>query len=300
MGGYSWRRIAAEMMYIVALSSLVSLPLAAIYYVAEPRIEAAPFSEEEMGILAASLNVVIFMIVAALGFFLMYFLIIRRRTRILIVTFAVLFFLPTFTGVYLTAMVLLSVLTRPILPTLFIDAVISVVSMAFALIITRVLLHDYPVGKKNAATITYCSLTGILLGVSLPLMTLLMLSLALAAYDFYNVRSGRLRKILEGFGKNGNKREFRNDPIENVSISFVGRNVELGLGDLILYNALVVRVLMSFDILHAVLAIIGIFVGIAITSKFLERHTVYPGLPIPIVIAMAFALVPLLIPTGLL
>jgi hypothetical protein len=67
----------------------------------------------------------------------------------------------------------------------------------------------------------------------------------------------------------------------------------MGLGDLVFYAVLIGTMYFGFSnsILPAVMAIAGICIGAVITFFMLEKREIFPGLPFPIMLGLAFGLI---------
>ena len=152
-----------------------------------------------------------------------------------------------------------------------------------------------PAGALTAFLITYLMLrggglvasisaayiasgAGATIGMSIPYWTFIVLLLGISAYDAFAVYKGHLSTL--------SKEE---------AISLKGLTVEvddlvIGLGDLFFYSLTVSAILQYMGVAPAIAATISILVGYSITLLLLRKRRMLPGLPVPLLLAMASAL----------
>ena len=152
-----------------------------------------------------------------------------------------------------------------------------------------------PAGALAASLITYLMLrgeglvasipaayiasgAGATIGMSIPYWTFIVLLLGISAYDAFAVYKGHLSTL--------SKEE---------AISLKGLTVEvddlvIGLGDLFFYSLTVSAILQYMGVAPAIAATLSILVGYSITLLLLRRRRILPGLPAPLLLAMASAL----------
>jgi len=152
-----------------------------------------------------------------------------------------------------------------------------------------------PAGALAASLITYLMLrgeglvasipaayiasgAGATIGMSIPYWTFIVLLLGISAYDAFAVYKGHLSTL--------SKEE---------AISLKGLTVEvddlvIGLGDLFFYSLTVSAILQYMGVAPAIAATLSILVGYSITLLLLRRRRILPGLPVPLLLAMASAL----------
>jgi presenilin-like A22 family membrane protease len=119
---------------------------------------------------------------------------------------------------------------------------------------------------------------GATIGMSIPYWTFIVLLLGISAYDAFAVYKGHLSTL--------SKEE---------AISLKGLTVEvddlvIGLGDLFFYSLTVSAILQYMGVAPAIAATLSILVGYSITLLLLRRRRILPGLPVPLLLAMASAL----------
>jgi len=123
------------------------------------------------------------------------------------------------------------------------------------------------------------SLIGTFLGSSIPLLTSLILLLGLSIYDVVSVYKGPIGKMAERIDVG----------------SFLGAVVNysdltIGLGDLVFYSMLINTALINLGLLSAAAATLGVLAGSYGALRILEKRSMFPGLPIPLLTGMALAL----------
>jgi hypothetical protein len=64
----------------------------------------------------------------------------------------------------------------------------------------------------------------------------------------------------------------------------------MGLGDLVFYSLLTGKMLINFNLVTCLFSVAGILVGSYLTFLVLEKRDVFPGLPFPIALGIAFGL----------
>ena len=133
------------------------------------------------------------------------------------------------------------------------------------LIITGIL----PTGLKNFIFITYSSIIGMYLGISLPTNSVIAVTLALSFVDiFWVYHRLRIREV--------------NDPMEQfmVVITYPKRRWGIGLGDLTCFAMLITCSFINFGVVNSIFSIILILLGSHYSMKGAEKYAYFPGLPI--------------------
>jgi presenilin-like A22 family membrane protease len=118
------------------------------------------------------------------------------------------------------------------------------------------------------------------LGVSIPILTAIVLLAALAVYDLVSVYRGPIGKIAE-----------MSDLEEFKGAVFTVGDLTIGMGDLVFYSMLVSNAMINLGILAYLGAFAGVAVGSYLGFKMLERREVFPGLPIAIGLGLAAVLI---------
>jgi len=174
------------------------------------------------------------------------------------------------------------------------------ISLAFDWSIFRLWL---PISALTASLITYfmlgrgglaCSVSaayiasgaGAIIGMSIPYWTFLILVFGISAYDIFAVYKGHLSTLTK-----------------EEAISLKGLTVELdglviGLGDLFFYSLSISAILWYLKVIPAILATTSILTGYAVTLFLLKKKKMLPGLPIPLLLALASALLAKLLITA--
>jgi len=120
------------------------------------------------------------------------------------------------------------------------------------------------------------ALTGTFLGVSVPMLTAIVLLSALTIYDFVAVYKGPIGKM----AKNAQLEEF-------VGAVFTYGDLTIGMGDIVFYSMLSSTAMMNFGVFPFIATSIGIIVGAFLGFKMLETREIFPGLPLALSIGLA-------------
>jgi presenilin-like A22 family membrane protease len=134
---------------------------------------------------------------------------------------------------------------------------------------------------RNVAVVALGGALGIFFGFSIPLYSAVIILAFLAVYDVIAVYKGPVGKIAaSGL-----------DQLQGLSFSF--KDIQMGLGDLVFYSMLMGVIFFSFlsSFLPTLMAIVGILAGSIITFFALEKKGIFPGLPFPILLGLAFGLI---------
>ena len=217
------------------------------------------------------LNAVYFVIIIAVGAFLLYFLIKyrNRKTLNLLTGFALT------TAFLLISFVYFSVLFSSIPDSLpFVIAIAIVVAVVGDLVIFR-----FQGKASDALVVGLGGALGAFLGANLNIPTALLILSFLAVYDVVAVYRGPVGKIADS----------GLEQLRGLSFSF--KEIQMGLGDLVFYSLLASTMFINLNLVACVFSIIGILVGSYLTFLVLEKREVFPGLPFPIALGIAFGVI---------
>lgn len=234
-----------------------------------PIIPITIFPETTSGV---TLNAGIFVVLMAAMGTLMYLFIkygLKRIVRYLInlALFALVFFLFTWYGA-LYSNVLPPALTAELWPWI-------AISLAGAIILGLLIFKSKGV-THLAAIIVVGGMTGTFLGVSIPMLTAIVLLLALAAYDLFAVYKGPIGKMAQS-----------TDLEEFTGAVFTYGDLTVGMGDMVFYSMLASISMINFGPLPFVAAAVGVVFGAYLGFKMLEGRDMFPGLPFAVVIGLA-------------
>jgi presenilin-like A22 family membrane protease len=216
------------------------------------------------------INALYFVILAGIGATLLYLLIKRKKLRAI----------SLITGFALTAAILM-------LSIFYLSAVFSLlaVSSTAALILTLAVaasvtaLTDFAIFKvqgriSNLVILLLGGALGAFLGISIPIISAVLILAFLAIYDVFAVYRGPVGKIAQqGL-----------DQLRGLSFSF--RDVQMGLGDLTFYSMLTGLVLANAGPIFCAVSAIGIMAGVLLVLKMLEKRGMFPGLPFPVFLGL--------------
>jgi presenilin-like A22 family membrane protease len=220
-------------------------------------------------------NALYFVVLIAISATVFYLLIKRKSKRIIkgLIIFAL-----------TTASLLLSLVYLSAILAFFpmVDDMVILISLSIALTV----LFDLAIFRlgsiaRNVAVVCLGGALGIFFGFSIPLYSAVLILAFLAVYDVIAVYRGPVEKIAQS----------GLDQLQGLSFSF--KDIQMGLGDLVFYSMLTGVMFFSFlpNILPTILSIVGILAGSIVTFFMLEKKGIFPGLPFPIMLGLAFGLI---------
>lgn len=221
-------------------------------------------------------NALYFVVLIAISATVFYFLLKRKSKNII----KILIVVALTTASLLLSLVYLSVILAyfPIVDNLW---VLIALSVALAVLFD---LSIFRLGSvaRNVAVVAIGGALGIFFGKWIPLYSAVLILAFLAIYDVIAVYRGPVGKIAQSSGL---------DQLQGLSYSF--KDIQMGLGDLVFYSMLTGVMFFSFlpSILPTVMAIVGILAGSIVTFFMLDKKGIFPGLPFPIMLGLAFGLI---------
>jgi presenilin-like A22 family membrane protease len=272
-------KFRARPIYLLPIFATLAVGLALTYLSETLQTETyqvTPFA----GGLAGSLgNGIYFVVLAALGAFILYLLLKRKQLKVIVLI----------TGFALTAATfLLSVVY--LWPLLSILDAASAPFFVLALAIVITVIFDYVIFRRkgpiqSVAVLLLGGALGAFLSMSIDPLSAVLILILLAIYDVYAVFRGPVGKIAEGGLEN----------LRGLSLPF--KDIQIGLGDLTFYSMLVSLVLTNADLIFCVFSALGVLAGSFLSFKMLERKGIFPGLPFPVILGLAPFLVSFLLST---
>jgi presenilin-like A22 family membrane protease len=268
--------IKFQIVYLVPILASLVFGLGCAYLLVPSQsqvIPVTPIPETTPG--APFGNALYFVVLIAISATVFYLLIKRRSKRIIkgLIIFAL-----------TTASLLLSLVYLSAILAFFpmMDDIVILISLSIALTV----LFDLAIFRlgsiaRNVAVVCLGGALGIFFGFSIPLYSAVLILAFLAVYDVIAVYRGPVGKIAaSGL-----------DQLQGLSFSF--KDIQMGLGDLVFYSMLTGVMFFSFlpNILPTILSIVGILAGSIITFFMLEKKGIFPGLPFPIMLGLAFGLI---------
>jgi presenilin-like A22 family membrane protease len=234
-----------------------------------PIVPITIFPETTSGV---TLNASIFVVLMAAMGTLMYLFIkygLKRIVRYLInvALFALVFFLFTWYGA-LYSNILPTAFTASLWPWIIVS-LIGTILLGLAIYKSKGIAH-------LAAIIVVGGMTGAFLGVSIPMLTAIVLLLALAAYDLFAVYRGPIGKMAQSA-----------DLEEFTGAVFTYGDLTVGMGDMVFYSMLASISMINFGTLPFLAAAVGVIVGAYLGFKMLEGRDMFPGLPFAVVLGLA-------------
>ncbi len=242
--------------------------LGIIVALAGVRFYAEPIPESAFGPLAGIANAILFVVLATVGATMVVLLLKYGKEHILKYILIIAFgFISIVIVIYFGYMFFLVFqFVDPILAAFIIIAFIMTAGLAFVMV-------DSENRIKNGGLLIFGGAVGAFLGVVLPVWTSVLLLVGLAIYDYFSVKRGPIRKIVE---------LTEDDPDKLTALAVSTSEWDIGLGDVAFYGMITVLAIVNYGMLTALLAVIGVISGFLITLKMLEKRGVMAGLPIPI------------------
>lgn len=273
-------RFKFEIIYLMPILASMLFGLACAYLLLPQQSSAIPVTPIPEDTPGAPLgNAVYFVILIAISATVFYLLLKRRSKRII-------------KGLIVMAMsaasLLLSLVYLSAIFAYFPNIGISWDYVLIPLSIVVMVLFDLAVFRsgsvvRNVAVVGLGGALGIFFGFSVPLWSAILILAFLAVYDVFAVYRGPVGKIAEqGL-----------DQLQGLSFAF--KDIQMGLGDLVFYSMLMGAVFFNTfnfsGILPTILAVVGILIGSILTFFMLEKKGIFPGLPFPIMLGLAFGLI---------
>lgn len=255
------------------LTSMVAAALLGmLVFLSGFRLYAEPIPESEFGFLAAIGNAILFVVLATVGATLVVLLLKYGRERflryLLIGAFGFISIVVALYFGYLYVVVFQFIDSS--LAILILIALIMTISLAFITV-------DDTNRMKNGGLLIFGAAIGAFLGVVLPIWTSVLLLIGLAIYDYFSVKKGPIRKIIE---------LTEDDPDKLGALAVSTAEWDIGLGDVAFYSMMTALSLVNFGFLPTILTVIGIIAGFLITLKLLEKRGVIAGLPAPVALGL--------------
>lgn len=215
-------------------------------------------------------NGLYFVILAGIGATLLYLLIRRKKLRLisLITSFALTVAVLMLSIIYLSAAISFFPIpsTTALILTLGVSASVTV-------------LADFAIFKiqgkiSNIVILLLGGALGAFLGISIPIISAVLILAFLAVYDVFAVYRGPVGKIA-------------NSGLEQLrGLSFSFKDIQMGLGDLTFYSMLTGLVLATAGPVFCAASALGVLVGVSLVFKMLEKKGMFPGLPFPVFLGL--------------
>jgi len=266
-----------EIVYLAPILASLLFGLGCAYLLIPQQSEVIPVTpipETTPG--APGLNALYFVGLIALAATVFYLLIKRRSKHII----KALIIVALTTASMLLSVVYLNALLAYI-PALDDLVVLIILSVAITVLFDLAIFRFGSI-TRNAAVVCLGGALGIFFGFSIPLWSATAILAFLAVYDVIAVYKGPVGKIANSSGL---------DMLQGLSFSF--KDIQMGLGDLVFYSMLTGVMFFSFlpSFLPVIFSIVGILVGSVLTFFMLEKKGIFPGLPFPIMLGLAFGLI---------
>jgi len=267
-------RFKFDIVYLVPILASLLVGLGCAYLLAPVQSDAIPVTPIPETVTGAPwLNATYFVVLVGVAATVFYLLLKRRSKRII-------------KGLIVVALTTASGL----LSIIYLYAIFANVSYAdyivLPLTVAIIVLFDLAIFKiggvsRDIVVIFLGGALGIFFGKFIPLWSAVLILAFLAIYDIFAVYKGPVGKIAQSSGL---------EQLQGLSFSF--KDIQMGLGDLVFYSMLTGTIFFTFvpNLIPTLAAIIGILAGSIITLFMLEKKGIFPGLPFPILLGLAFGL----------
>jgi len=263
-----------QVVYLAPILASMLFGLACAYLLIPQQSEAIPVTPIPESTPGAPIgNALYFVVLIAISATVFYFLIKRKSKNIIKGLIVV---------AMTTASLLLSLVYLSAILTYIPDWSILLIPLTIAVtILFDLAIFHFGGIARNVVVVGLGGALGIFFGFSIPLWSAVLILAFLGVYDVIAVYRGPVGKIAEqGL-----------DQLQGLSFGF--KDIQMGLGDLVFYSMLTGSMFFSFlpDVLPAFLAVVGVLAGSVITFFMLEKKGIFPGLPFPIMLGLAFGLI---------
>jgi hypothetical protein len=236
-----------------------------------PDIPVVPFPEDIPG--GPFYNGLYIVALVAIGATMCYFMLKRNNLKLIKVVISLVM---TMASILLSLVYFSTLLAYTSFYSDFLVIVLSILTTAlFDLVIFKFTKY------QSVAIMCIGGALGVFFSFLIPLYSTIVILIFLSIYDIFAVYRGPVGKIAQA----------GLDNFPGLSYSF--KNIQMGLGDLVFYAVLMGTMFFSFpsSILPAIMSLVGICIGVVITFFILEKREIFPGLPFPIAIGLAFGLI---------
>jgi len=239
----------------------------------------SPFSPgEDIG--STAYNVTFFLLLIVIGSFLI-LIIYRYRRKLLKIIFLISIFVSSISIFYIYFWAVEIVLQVSLSENIILFIAVFLAFLFLALLQSN---HEYVIATS---LLLYGTATGALFTFLMPAWSVIAVTLATSLFDIYSVFKGPLSKIIPS--ERGNFKEASEKLPDELKVATVPfRGIHLGMGDVIFYSMAsslsLVNPTISF--LRWCLVSMGLFLGVYITLKLLEKRPVLPALPIPAMLSI--------------
>ena len=211
-----------------------------------------------------------------LGVTFLYWLIARRRGFELRVILAIIVAPTSAILVIIISQTILLVVAKAV--SYFIASLLILASLYMAVFsIIFILGNVFSTRVRNLIFILYGALLGSFVSLLLPTISLIVLLIAVALYDLFMLNSGWIIDIA---------RHLDSSRRADSRLSYVGENIEIGMGEFIFYSFIPAHVeaFYGLDLLALTLAMTS--VGIVLNLWMLAKRSHLAGLPAPILLGL--------------
>lgn len=252
--------------------SLVSILLSWFY--GKPDIVASIIPSDNGDVGLQTLEGVLLVLFSIISGILIVFILKRKKYKVLKILFSISIILSTISMMWVHGYLITIALG---LNTIWIEIFFIIIGTLFGIFCWLVIIVDF-FGHimRNVCVMALGIIYGIIFGLMLNVWAFIVFIFLLSLFDIYSVFRGPIHKILE-------KRIVPNQVPSDYDMM---KYVEIGIGDFILYSAMVSFAFTELNFVAAILTLISICVGVLITMNMVKRYQKFPGLPLPVLFTL--------------
>ncbi len=237
--------------------------------VEEPEPTAPP--SEALSSPAPYLNTLIFIALLTVAGLLMLY-IARRSQRLFRLLIGSLIWLVSF-GISVLYLLTVATLYNPGLIRLWLP-----LGVAAATILSYAVMRGGEIVAATAASVVAAG-SGAVMGISIPYWTFLILVVGISAYDALAVFKGHLSTL------------SKEEAPQLRGLTVEAGEITLGLGDLFFYSLTASAIMWNHGIVSAAVSTAALLIGYLGVIFLLRRRRILPGLPLPLLLALAVAII---------
>ncbi len=252
--------------------SLVSILLSWFYGKPDTVASIIPSDNDDVGL--QTLEGVLLVLFSIVSGILIVFILKRNKHKILKILFSISIILSTISMMWVHGFLITSALG---LNTIWIEVFFIILGTFFGFFCWLVIIEDF-FGHitRNICVMVLGIIYGIIFGLMLNVWAFIVFIFLLSLFDIYSVFKGPIHKILE-------KRIIPNQlPTDYDMMKYI----EIGIGDFILYSAMIAFAFTELNFVVAILTVISICVGVLITMTMVKKYQKFPGLPLPVLFTL--------------
>lgn len=258
--------------FMLPIAFTIILAMFFAYFVLSIAFHGFPSSLFDGGNKFFELNIFLMAAVSLIGL-LIFFHYFRKKPELTVKLFAAAFILSGILSTLLFVKLIFVTLQLELPVLLLVAALITYVGAYFAYLI---LVDSLSVTKKNVLFFFCSAALGSFVGVIMPSILVIAISLCFALVDLVLIKRNTVEQFL---GKTGYETML-------AQISFTSKQWGIGIGDLTCYSIVAANTLLNFGLIAGGISVLLILIGSLISLALTLRLIRVPGLPISITLGL--------------